>query len=106
MIDSDIYALCLAARFSYTNTSCHREPGLDLLDPAWPHRGKYGFFICSEVLEHIPAAGIGQVRFECEGSEESGVAYGGPCSLPIPAQPQIQLARKCREASRNRAGPS
>jgi hypothetical protein len=52
MSDAPIIAGPLAKRFAYQNTFYHREPRLDIMEPAG--EAQYDFIISSDVFEHVP----------------------------------------------------
>ena len=54
MSDADCYAKLLAARLGYTNTFYHREPLLDITNPAPNWLGVNDFVVTSDVFEHVP----------------------------------------------------
>ena len=58
MSDWDGYALRLAERLSYSNTFYDREPRLDITRIRAREHGRYRFVISSDVLEHVPVAGL------------------------------------------------
>ncbi|MCU1416829.1 MAG: Methyltransferase type 11 [Schumannella sp.] len=56
--DWDGYAIGLASKLGYSNTYFHRQPYLDITDAAEHWLGRQRFVISSDVLEHIPVAGL------------------------------------------------
>jgi SAM-dependent methyltransferase len=54
MSDWSLYAMPLAEKLDYTNTSFDEQPSLDIINPDEKYLGKNDFVICSEVLEHVP----------------------------------------------------
>ncbi len=53
LTDSQPIADPLEAQISYTNTYYHREPRIDIGDPAWGAHGACDFIIASEVFEDL-----------------------------------------------------
>ena len=54
MSDSDIYALPLSRKLSYTNTFYHKEPRLDITALSREIYREADFVISSDVFEHVP----------------------------------------------------
>jgi len=54
MSDSDIYAVPLSRKVSYTNTYYHKEPRLDITTIDRDIYNKADFVISSDVFEHVP----------------------------------------------------
>ncbi len=51
--DYETYARRLAKKLSYQNTYFHKEPRLDITNPAGYSKGVFDFLISSDVFEHV-----------------------------------------------------